>query len=106
MKAKGLPLDEYGVPVWIKSDPTGESMHAALSTTGATASAQNAAGTALLKNAGVRGIKYLDQGSRGTGQGTNNYVVFDDSLIDILRKYGIALGAALQGARSQPQEQK
>ena len=36
---------------------------------------------------GYRGFKYLDQGSRGTGNGTRNYVVFDDALVDILNKY-------------------
>lgn len=44
-----------------------------------------------LKQAGIPGIKYLDQGSRGTGQGTSNYVVFDDKLVEILKKYGVAL---------------
>lgn len=39
---------------------------------------------------GIPGIKYLDQGSRGAGEGSRNYVVFDDKLIDILRKYGLA----------------
>jgi hypothetical protein len=43
-----------------------------------------------LREAGIPGIKYLDQGSRGKGDGTRNYVVFDDKLIDILKKYGIA----------------
>jgi len=43
-----------------------------------------------LSEAGIPGIKYLDQGSRGSGTGTSNYVVFDDALIEILRKYGIA----------------
>lgn len=46
--------------------------------------------TAALREAGIPGIKYLDQGSRGKGDGTRNYVVFDDKLIDILKKYGIA----------------
>ena len=47
----------------------------------------------------VPGIRYLDQGSRADGVGTSNYVMFDDSLIDILRKYGIAgLPAAGVGA--------
>jgi hypothetical protein len=41
---------------------------------------------ALLKN-GIPGIRYLDQGSRGAGQGTHNYVVFDPSIIDILNRY-------------------
>lgn len=40
--------------------------------------------------AGIPGIRYLDEGSRGTGEGSRNYVVFDDSLIDILKKYGLA----------------
>ncbi len=45
--------------------------------------------TQLLRDAGIPGIKYLDQGSRAAGQGSRNYVVFDDKLIEILRKYGI-----------------
>ncbi len=43
-----------------------------------------------LREAGIPGIKYLDQGSRTAGEGSSNYVVFDDKLIDIMRKYGLA----------------
>lgn len=43
-----------------------------------------------LRDAGIPGIKYLDQGSRAQGQGTSNYVIFDPKTIEILRKYGIA----------------
>ena len=43
-----------------------------------------------LREAGIPGIKYLDQGSRTAGEGSRNYVVFDDALIEILRKYGLA----------------
>ena len=39
-----------------------------------------------LLNNGVPGIKYLDQGSRGAGAGTHNYVVFDPSNLKILGK--------------------
>ena len=51
---------------------------------------------ARLHEAGIPGIKYLDQGSRASGDGSRNYVVFNDKLIDILKKYGIAglLGGA------------
>lgn len=42
----------------------------------------------VLKEAGLDGIQYLDQGSRAAGEGTRNYVMFDDKLIDIIRKYG------------------
>jgi hypothetical protein len=59
------------------------------------------AATVALREAGIPGIKYLDQGSRTAGEGSRNYVVFDDKIIDILRKYGIAglapLGAAAGG---------
>jgi hypothetical protein len=48
-----------------------------------------------LRDSGIPGIKYLDAGSRGAGDGTRNYVVFDDSLITILRKYGVGSLAAL-----------
>lgn len=47
-----------------------------------------------LREAGIPGIKYLDQGSRGAGEGSRNYVVFDDNLIDILKKYGLAGASA------------
>jgi hypothetical protein len=97
-----------------------------------------ASATGALREAGIPGIKYLDQGSRpiethalqiqkeaaalARSQGniesaealeavirsqerpTSNYVVFDDKLIDILKKYGIAgpLGALMaQGNETQ-----
>jgi len=46
--------------------------------------------SAAFREAGIPGIKYLDQGSRGAGEGSRNYVVFDDKIIDILKKYGLA----------------
>jgi hypothetical protein len=52
----------------------------------------------VLKKAGVPGIKYLDQGSRAAGDGSRNYVVFDDKLITILKKYGWAPGMAIPAA--------
>jgi len=59
-----------------------------------------------LREAGIPGIKYLDQGSRGASEGTRNYVVFDDKLISILKKYGLPISAAGLAALSQlhPQE--
>lgn len=58
------------------------------------------AATEALKNAGIPGIKYLDQGSRAAGTGTRNYVVFDQNLIDIIKKYGIGSLAFLGGANA------
>lgn len=60
-----------------------------------------------LKEVGIPGIKYLDQGSRAAGEGSRNYVVFDDKTIEILRKYGLLppiTGAALAGSRKEPQQ--
>lgn len=59
-----------------------------------------------LREYGISGVKYLDQGSRSAGQGSRNYVVFDDKLIEILRKYGllppVAAGAASLAQGQEP----
>lgn len=36
-----------------------------------------------LHSLGIRGIKYLDQGSRGAGEGSYNYVIFSDQDVEI-----------------------
>lgn len=41
-----------------------------------------------LRELGIPGIRYLDGGSRNAGQGTYNYVVFDDTLPTILERNG------------------
>jgi hypothetical protein len=51
---------------------------------------QSPEATAKLREAGVPGIKYLDGGSRTTGDGTRNYVTFSDEIVNIVKKYGIA----------------
>ena len=48
---------------------------------------QKNASMRLLK-AGILGIRYLDQGSRGTGEGTHNYVIFDPKIIQIVAQNG------------------
>lgn len=42
----------------------------------------------LLHSAGIKGIKYLDGNSRNQGEGSHNYVIFDDSDIEILEENG------------------
>jgi hypothetical protein len=60
-----------------------------------------------LKTWAIPGIKYLDQGSRDAKSGSHNYVVFDDKLIDILKKYGFVglLGGGMAMNVSQQQSQ-
>ena len=58
------------------------------------------AAASALRERGIPGIKYLNQGSRAAGDGSRNYVVFDDKLIEILRKYGIMAPMAGAGVGS------
>lgn len=46
-----------------------------------------AAASKALRDAGFKGVQYLDQGSRGAGEGSRNFVIFDDNDVNILRKY-------------------
>lgn len=68
---------------------------------------QRGVGETSLRDKGIPGIKYLDQGSRGTQNGTRNYVVFDPKTIDIVKKYGLA-GLVAGGASNfiPPDDQK
>jgi hypothetical protein len=72
-----------------------------------------AALAASMKDAGLAGVQYLDHGSRfnamdGLGPQTNtrNYVVFDDKLISILNKYGLAGILGLSASQMLPEEQQ
>ena len=59
----------------------------------------------ILKRQGIPGIKYLDAGSRGTADATRNFVVFDDRLINIVKRYGIAGAATMLGVTAMDVEQ-
>jgi len=54
----------------------------------------NVAPSEFLKQRGVPGIRYLDGGSRGTGAGTSNFVVFpgNEGLLSILERNGQPIG--------------
>jgi hypothetical protein len=58
------------------------------------------ASTAFL-DAGIKGVRYLDGNSRAQGKGTFNYVVFDESLIEITERNGrpVSLKAAVKEPR-------
>ena len=48
---------------------------------------------AMMREAGIPGIRYLDGGSRGLGGGTSNFVIFpgEESLLTILERNGMPL---------------
>ncbi len=54
------------------------------------------AASKFLHNLGIAGIKYLDGGSRKDGDGSYNYVVFDENAVSI-RAYEQNLGEGAQG---------
>jgi hypothetical protein len=49
-----------------------------------------------ISKAGYPGIRYLDQGSRGQGAGTRNYVMFDDQFPNIVSRNGASLSDLLR----------
>jgi len=63
------------------------------------------AASRALHAAGVRGIKYLDGSSRSKGDGTYNYVLFDDKDVEILAMYQMAQTGAQQAA-ARPESQR
>jgi len=76
---------------WEHAQSGGASAYKHLSkgiTKSSTESGRTATASDLLRSQGVPGIRYLDGGSRGTGAGTSNYVVFpgNESLLKILSR--------------------
>ena len=45
------------------------------------------AASEYLNSIGIKGIKYLDGTSRGAGDGSYNYVIFDDAAVEILNTF-------------------
>lgn len=92
VNAEDMLTDMQRNPVY-----TGQSLwHTAASSFGKRTAAD------LLHDAGIPGVRYLDQGSRSAGEGTRNYVIFPgaEDQIRILRKYGL-LAPVAAGAASQ-----
>ncbi|MFA5166736.1 MAG: hypothetical protein WC449_05625 [Candidatus Paceibacterota bacterium] len=45
----------------------------------------------MLQKEGIPGVRYLDGGSRGVGEGSYNYVLFDDKIPKIVERNGMKL---------------
>jgi hypothetical protein len=78
---EGSKVERVEEPL-LRGDEVGASLYSRLARSKPAASER-------LKGVGIPGLKYLDQGSRFSGKGTSNYVIFDPELITILRKYGL-----------------
>ena len=73
---------------WKKNLPMGDAYRQMVGDIGGEAKAAQA-----LREAGIPGIRYLDGGSRGAGQGSSNFVVFpgNEGLLKILERNGQGL---------------
>ena len=96
---KDARMNEFDRKAILSGKASGGDLYGALkhSAPGDGAFDRAAAATDAIRSKGIPGIKYLDAGSRTAGDGSRNYVVFDDAMIEILRKYGIA-GLMMGGA--------
>lgn len=54
---------------------------------------QRIGGSEILGRRGLTGIRYLDGGSRGAGQGSSNFVVFpgQEDILKILERNGVPI---------------
>lgn len=80
----------YGIP--IDHNPTGAEIYGMISTPSEVGPKKT---SELLKSLGIPGIRYFDQRSRSSGEGTRNYVIFDDGLIRIIDRNGKSVGKRL-----------
>ena len=72
----------------IGHDPTGAELYGMISaprSVGAYKTSED------LQSLGIPGIRYLDQASRGQGEGTRNYVMFDDRFPNIVTRNGVSI---------------
>ena len=84
---------------------TGAQIYQYLSRNSAGANSEVAAESSRsLKSIGIPGIRYLDQMSRGAGEGTRNYVMFDDKGIKLLERNGSPIEdfAARRAGKAKP----
>ena len=80
-------IPDFNLRKWMDADPLASTWHNVLQRD---MGADPAMITNTLKERGIPGIKYLDGGSRGAGQGSSNYVVFpgNERLLKILERNG------------------
>ena len=99
--AKPNPKDMFNLRRQINASPTGAKIYHDLVEQGTQGlsivaksegrPARDAGASAALQGAGIAGIKYLDAGSRGAGDGSRNYVAFNDRDIQVTHKNGVPL---------------
>lgn len=84
-QANGLP-PEADLPANI-ANMTGQQLYGKLADA---VGGHDVAAQVLQEKYGIPGIRYLDAGSRGAGEGSRNSVVFNPANMEIIRRYGLA----------------
>lgn len=77
----GMTLRDTMRDKWGEPDPTGESIYKSLMMY---RGINDRTASEALRAAGIPGHRYLDGGSRADGDGSRNYVIYDDSRIDVV----------------------
>ena len=83
-------IPDFNLRKWMDADPLASTWHNVLQRD---LGADPAMITGTLKDRGIPGIRYLDGGSRGTGAGTSNFVVFpgNEDILKIMERNGKGL---------------
>jgi GNAT superfamily N-acetyltransferase len=80
-----------GVATELLKGGTGEAIYRAIATTNISRSGYGEDharfASEYLNSLGIKGIRYLDGGSRDAGNGSHNYVIFDDRGVEIIKTY-------------------
>lgn len=84
-------IPDFNLRKWMDADPLASTWHNVIQRD---LGVDPAVITSTLKERGVPGIRYLDGGSRGTGAGTSNFVVFpgNEKILKILERNGKPVG--------------
>jgi hypothetical protein len=103
-KAMRMPLPRDGsAPTFeggVEPSPTGEQIYQAI---GDQAYLTPEQVSQRLSEAGIPGIKFLDQGSRTAGDGTRNFVIFSDKNVRITAKNGNAIDTSKPAPEPRPE---
>ena len=83
-------IPDFNLRKWMDADPLASTWHNVLQRD---LGADPAMITGTLKDRGIPGIRYLDGGSRGAGQGSSNFVVFpgNEDILKIMERNGKGL---------------
>lgn len=87
-RASGKLTEAYGLQ--FGSNPSGRALIGVLDLEFQDRGSRNPSerASAELLESGIKGIRYLDGNSRSDGEGSYNYVIFDESLVKILQENG------------------